>query len=109
MFASSPDADVVIRSTGIGASPYFARKSATDLVTRWISVWLFVARFEPAEAIPSYPLLPAADSRPVKYFGSENAWPMRLDPTAVPSSRTMSEPFACDGKATWPTAHTATG
>ena len=51
---------------------------------------------------------PAADGRPQKYLGSSNAWPMRLEPTVLPST-VMNEPLAWLGKATWATAVTTAG
>ena len=53
MSGSRPDADVVTRSTGIGLSPFAARRASTCAVIRSISFWFVGPRFEPAEALPS--------------------------------------------------------
>ena len=95
------------RSTGMGASPLAARRAATRSVTSWTSLALVGPRLVPAEAMPSYPA-PAADGRPQKYFGSSNAWPMRLEPSVLPST-VMNEPFAWLGNATWAMAVTRAG
>ena len=74
--------------------------------------WLVGPRFEPAEplrVVAPFRLAPAADGRPQKYFGSVNAWPIRLEPTVRPSLATMNEPLAWCGKATWATAVTTAG
>ena len=53
MSGSSPEADVVTRSTGIGLSPLAALRVSTAAVIRSISVWFVGPRLEPAEALPS--------------------------------------------------------
>src|SRR3954451_23991714 len=93
---SSPDAEVVTRSTGIGWLPFAARSASTSAVTRSIKVLLVGPRFEPPDAIPSYPS-PAADGRPEKYRGSENACPISVDPSVRPST-VIRDPFAWPGK-----------
>ncbi len=57
---------------------------------------------------PGFRRSPAADGRPQRYFGSLNAWPMRLEPTVFPST-TIIDPLAWYGKATWAMAVTAAG
>ena len=62
-------------------------------------------RFDPVEAAASQE---AADGRDWKYCGS--AWPSASwndcaisdEPTTVPSAERTSEPFAWDGRASWP-------
>ena len=53
MSGSRPDADVVTRSTGIGAFPYVACIWATWSVIRWIRSLFVGPRFEPAELFAS--------------------------------------------------------
>ena len=53
MSGSSPDADVVTRSTGTGASPFAACSASTSAVMRSIRSWFVGPRLEPAEPLPS--------------------------------------------------------
>ena len=53
MSGSRPEADVVTRSTGIGALPLAARRRSTSAVMRSMSAWLVGPRLEPADAMPS--------------------------------------------------------
>src|SRR5664280_323759 len=113
MSGSSPDAEAVTRSTGIGAFPLAARRASTRWVTASINAFEVGPRFDPPEDVASYPagfeaVAPATEGRPQKYFGSLNAWPIRLEPTVVPFA-TMYEPFAWPGKTAWATAVTAAG
>ncbi len=48
MSGSSPEAEVVTRSTGIGAFPFAARRSSTDFVIRSMSAFEVGPRLEPA-------------------------------------------------------------
>ena len=50
---SSPEPDVVTRSTGTGAFPFAARSSSTAAVTRSMRAWFVGPRFEPADAFAS--------------------------------------------------------
>ena len=53
MSGSRPEADVVTRSTGIGAFPLAARSWSTCCVIRSMSAWLVGPRFETAELLAS--------------------------------------------------------
>ena len=53
MSGSSPEADVVTRSTGIGVLPFSAWYVSTESWIRWIRSSLVGPRFEPAELLAS--------------------------------------------------------
>ena len=53
MSGSRPEAEVVTRSTGIGASPFAARRPSTWSWIRSIRAGFVGPRFEPAEAFAS--------------------------------------------------------
>lgn len=53
MSGSSPDADAVTRSIGIGALPFASRSRSTSAWIRSISARLVGPRLEPPDAMPS--------------------------------------------------------
>ncbi len=73
-----------------------------------MSFWLDGPRFEPPDARPSYPSVPAADGRGQKYLGSLKFWPSSDEPTSFPSIFTR-DPFALPGKSTEDAPETARG
>src|ERR1700757_1002522 len=97
MCGSSPDPDVVARSTGIDAPGFSAESDCTLPATRSISALFVGPRFDPPEAIGSYPAGPEADGREWKYPADANGCPSSVEPTTVPSGRRISSPFACRG------------
>src|SRR6266567_2103 len=114
MSGSRPDADAVTASTGTLASagsPLSSRYALTLLATILRSFGFVGPRFEPLLRVGSYPasVFPsaptAADGRDWKYlrigspFESTNDWPIRLDPTCLPS-RSTSDPSALSLKPT---------
>ena len=60
------------------------------------------------EAVGSYPSLPAAEGRGWKYSARVKLWPMRVEPTTLPSTFTRL-PLACLGKRIWQRAVTTPG
>src|SRR5579859_4502614 len=87
---SRPLAEAVTRSTGMGSvlvgSAVFSA-SMRDF-TASVSAGLSGPRFEPPEAMPLYGWGAVADGRLQKYFGSLKLWPIKRDPTGLPSLRT---------------------
>jgi hypothetical protein len=53
MSGSSPEAEVVTRSTGIGPLPVDVRRASTRALIAAISAWLVGPRLEPAEPLAS--------------------------------------------------------
>ncbi|MNF12359.1 hypothetical protein D3C80_2138150 [compost metagenome] len=58
-----------------------------------VSAGLPGPRLEPTEAAALYGIGAVADSRPQKYLGSENGWPISSEPSVLPSF-SISEPPA---------------
>src|SRR4029453_12080061 len=107
---SSPLAEAVTRSTGTGAlfAGSAAFKASTRPFTASSSAGLSGPWLEPLELPPLYGIGLAADGGPQEDLGSEKFWPMRGEPSDLPFW-TMTLPGACDGKATWAIAVTASG
>src|ERR1700722_16343169 len=109
MSGSSPEPDVVTRSTGPAPFAPFGFSVCTEAVTRVGSAVFVGARFEPLEADASYPLpAPAAEGRDQKYPGPSNACPISFEPTTTPL-RVISEPSACFGNSTCANPVTTSG
>src|SRR5205807_5397978 len=107
---SSPLAEAVTRSTGTGAvmSGAAARTASTRAWTVLIRSGFVGERFEPDDAPALYAKGLVADGRPQKYFGSSKGWPMRAEPTTLPSLRSRL-PFACRGNTVCAMAVTIAG
>src|SRR4029453_2278091 len=105
---SSPLAEAVTRSTGTGAlfTGSAAFKASTRPFTASSSAGLVGPWLEPLELPPLYGIGLVADGRLQKYLGSVKLWPISDEPSGLPFW-TMTLPVACDGKATWATAVTA--
>src|SRR5512136_1747315 len=101
MCGSSPLAEAVTRSTGMSAVlPGSAARSAA--MRDWaasVKAELSGPSFEPDEAAALYGNGDVAESRPQKYFGVSNGWPMRAEPTGPTGGplRTIRLPLACTG------------
>ena len=65
-------------------------------------------KFEPPEANALFGIGEVADTRPQKYFGSWNDWPMSFEPTALPL-RVTRLPDTWLGNAALPIPVTAKG
>jgi hypothetical protein len=63
---------------------------------------------EPLDAAPLYGCGAVAEGRPKKYFGSENGWPIRREPTSFSPSR-IRLPFAASENSAWPMPVTTSG
>src|SRR5262249_39185471 len=90
MWGSSPEPDAVTRSAGTGVGP---PKSLMRLSTASFSAGLVGPWFEPDDEAPLYGMGEVAEGRVQKYFGSENACPISLDPTTLPPFK-IRLPFA---------------
>src|ERR1700675_494039 len=99
MCGSRPDPDAVTRSAGTGAPGFSACSAFTLAATRSSSALFVGPKFDPPEAIGSYPAGPAADGRERKYPGDVNGCPIKLEPTILPFAW-INSPFACRGKIT---------
>ena len=102
MCGSSPLPEAVTRSTGIGrvvvrVGGARARRRAPS-PRRPAPGWAG-PRFEPDDAAALYASGAVAESRPQKYFGSSNGWPMSAEPTTLAVLRTIRLPLAWRGKA----------
>src|SRR5438132_12920868 len=93
MSGSSPDPELVTRSTGTGpggALGFSFFNSATRCCTVWTSVLLVGPRFEAVEfsALYGCALLPSSDrvaeGRPWKYLAEVQYCPIRSEPTSLP-------------------------
>src|ERR1700745_784884 len=109
MCGSSPDPDAVARSTGIDAPGFSAESDCTLPETRSISALFVGPRFDPPEAIGSYPAGPAADGPALKYPGAVNGRPTRLEPITAPSGWRISSPLACRGYSSCASTVTTSG
>src|SRR5262249_35241480 len=107
---SSPLPDAVTRSTGTGAvlPGSAARSASTRAFTASASAGLSGPWFEPPEVAPLDGLGEVAEGRPQKFFGSVKFWPIRAEPTGLPSFSTRL-PFACHGKTACATPVTTSG
>src|SRR5258708_7423466 len=107
---SSPLADAVTRSTGMGneLSGSAAFKASMRARTASISAGFVGPRFEPPDAVPLFGIGEVAERRPQKYFGSWNDWPISEEPTALPS-RITRLPDAWFGKTALPIPVTTMG
>ncbi len=85
-----------------------ARRASIRSWTAFFSAGFVGPRFEPVEAPALSGNGDVADGRPQKYLGSSKGWPMRADPTALPSFM-IRLPFAWCGKSTWAIPVTTTG
>src|SRR6267378_8284236 len=110
MCGSRPLAEAVTRSTGTGAviSGSAARMASTRAWTALTRSGFVGERFEPDDEPALYENGVVADGRPQKYLGSSKGWPMRAEPTALPSL-TIRLPFACRGNTAWAMAVTIAG
>src|SRR5262249_10800733 len=110
MSGSRPLPDVVTRSTGIRMALSALSLSESSL-TRSIRLLLVGPRFDPPEFWALYgagtvlvaslgSVSVVAEGRPWKYLSPANTWPIRAEPTTLPS-RSMRLPFACQGRIAW--------
>src|SRR5262244_3092156 len=99
MCGSSPLPDAVTRSTGTGAAlpGSAARSASTRAWTALTRSGLGGLRLDPEDAAALYGNGLVAEGRPQKYFGSSKGWPMRAEPTSLPSFE-MRLPCAWYGK-----------
>src|SRR5215831_6845850 len=100
MCGSSPLADAVTRSTGIGAllSGSALCSASTRDLTASMSAGFNGPRFEPADANPLYGCGAVAEGRLQKYFGWEKLCPIKRDPIGFPSF-SIKLPAALSAKA----------
>src|SRR5262252_3912212 len=110
MCGSSPLPEAVTRSTGTGAvlPGSAARSASTRLWTALTRSGLVGLRLDPVDEAALYGNGLVAEGRPQKYFGSSNGWPMRAEPTSLPSFE-MRLPWAWYGKTAWATPVTRSG
>src|SRR6266403_6264622 len=110
MWGSRPLPEAVTRSTGTGAvlPGSAARSASTRDWTALIKSGLVGLWFDPDEDAALYPNGLVADGRPQKYFGSSKGWPIRPEPTTVPSF-TIRLPLAWCGNTSCAMAVTTTG
>src|SRR5208283_2709456 len=104
---SSPDPDAVTRSAGIATPGFSFCNFATSCFTRSTSCWFVGPKFEPDDAVGSYPV-PAAEGREWKYLFEVKGCPMSRDPRIWPFF-SIRLPFACFGKNKWLNPVTASG
>src|SRR5262249_43886252 len=86
MCGSTPLADAVMRSTGIGSllSGSAARSASMRCLTASVRAEFVGPRFEAADDAGLFGNGEVADGRGQKYFGSVNAWPISSEPSALP-------------------------
>src|SRR5215467_6109066 len=110
MCGSSPLPEAVTRSTGTGTVlPGSAARSASTRAWTALTRSGFVGlRLDPEDEAALYGNGLVAEGRPQKYFGSSKGWPMRAEPTSLPSFE-MRLPWAWYGKTAWATPVTRSG
>src|SRR5260370_42153484 len=110
MSGSRPLADEVTRSTGTAADGFSAFSFSTSSLTRSFRALLVGPILEPPELAALYGAetvlvesagsgAEVAEGRPWKYLSSLNSWPIRAEPTTLPSF-SIRLPCACFGKIT---------
>ena len=110
MSGSSPLAEAVTRSIGTGAvlPGSAARSAATRSFTASRSAGFDGPRLEPPDPAALFGPGDVAEGRLQKYFGSLKCWPIRSEPTVLPS-RSIRLPAACCGKTARAMPVTASG
>src|SRR5215510_11715331 len=110
MCGSSPLPEAVTRSTGTGAllPGSAARSASTRPWTALTRSGLVGLRLDPEDEAALYGNGLVAEGRPQKYLGSSKGWPMRAEPTSLPSLETRL-PWAWYGKTAWATPVTRSG
>src|SRR5579864_2659430 len=97
MCGSSPEPEVVTRSTGTGLPGFSDCRVVTSVFTRSTSFWLVGPKLLPEELSAAYPLLPAAEGLGWKYAGPLNGWARIREPTTTPFL-VINWPFALSGQ-----------
>src|SRR5215475_9381976 len=110
MCGSSPLPEAVTRSTGTGAllPGSAARSASTRPWTALTRSGLVGLRLDPEDEAALYGNGLVAEGRPQKYLGSSKGWPIRAEPTSLPSFA-MRLPWAWYGKTAWATPVTRSG
>ena len=110
MCGSSPLAEALTRSAGTACvlPGSAARKAAMRDLTASVSAGFNGPWLEPLEPPALLAIGPVADGRPQKYVGELKFWPIKVEPTSLPS-RSIRLPAACCGNIALAAPVTASG